>query len=91
MKKTVLIFTFLFLIVSVCSAETVYLKSGSSVKGKIVERTAGQVTIDANGMTLTYDEAEIDHDHVATEVLVFHQERVTAEGERAGWRLQFLE
>ena len=60
MKKIILIFTFLFLIASVCSAETIYLKNGRAIKGKIVEKKEGQVKIDANGMMLTYYVDEID-------------------------------
>ncbi|MCX5681311.1 MAG: DUF2059 domain-containing protein [Candidatus Omnitrophica bacterium] len=61
MKKIILVLAVFFLMSSLCSAETVYLKSGKAIKGKVVERAEGQVTIDANGMMLTYDEAEIDH------------------------------
>lgn len=60
MKKIVFISMFLFLATSLCSAETIYLKSGRAVKGDIVEKTADQITINANGMTLTYYADEID-------------------------------
>jgi hypothetical protein len=60
MKKIAFIFTFLFLIVSLCSADTLYLKSGRIVKGDILEKTEDQIKINANGLTLTYYADEVD-------------------------------
>ena len=54
MKNIVWTVALLFLSVSLCSAESIYLKSGRVVQGEIVEKTANQITIKANGMSLTY-------------------------------------
>ena len=45
---------------SLCFAETVYLKNGSVVKGKILEKTDDQIEIDSNGIALTYYADEIE-------------------------------
>jgi len=60
MKKSIFIFGCLFFIASICRAETIYLKSGRVVKGDIVEKTADQIKINANGITLTYYADEVD-------------------------------
>ncbi|NTV28642.1 MAG: DUF2059 domain-containing protein [Candidatus Omnitrophica bacterium] len=41
-------------------AATVYLKNGSSVSGKLLERTADNVKIEVSGVTLTYYNDELD-------------------------------
>jgi len=60
MKKIFFVFMFFFLMISICSAETVFLKSGRVIKGDILEKTATQIKINANGMTLTYYMDEVD-------------------------------
>jgi hypothetical protein len=60
MKRIISIVAFLFLSVSLCFADSIYLKSGRVVEGTIVERTAEQIKINANGMSLTYYADEVD-------------------------------
>ena len=59
--RRILIFTFLFLFYY-CSAEaeTVSLKSGKSVVGKIVEKTEKYLKIDMEGIPITYYSDEIE-------------------------------
>ncbi len=70
MKNIVWTVALLFLSVSLCSAESIYLKSGRVVQGEIVEKTANQITIKANGMSLTYYADEIDRIEGAPEPLL---------------------
>ena len=59
MKK----FFFCCLFLALCSssfAAKVVLKDGSTVEGKILERTANSVKLDMNGFTITYYNDEID-------------------------------
>ena len=60
MKRITLTLMFSFFITSICFADTIYLKSGRVVKGEILEKTANQIKINANGMTLTYYADEVD-------------------------------
>lgn len=53
-KKTILsIFCVLFF-VSLCHGETIYLKNGNKIEGKIVEQTDRFIRVDISGVTLTY-------------------------------------
>jgi hypothetical protein len=53
MKNTIFLIFSLFLI-SICNAETVYLKNGKSVSGRILEKTDKYIKIDFQGVPLTY-------------------------------------
>ena len=53
MKRIVVIFIFLCFTFSVY-AETIILKTGKKVEGKIIERTEGYVKVDLQGVPLTY-------------------------------------
>jgi hypothetical protein len=58
MKKIVLVMVCL-MFCSVSHAATVSLKNGSTVSGRIIERTADAVKLDVSGVTLTYYNDEI--------------------------------
>lgn len=60
MKKIVLFFIFIF-IASPLFAETIMLKSGKSIEGKILERTDKSIKIDFYGVVLNYFLDEIDN------------------------------
>ena len=53
MKKYALALIFLFLCFP-CLADTIILKSGKTVEGKIVERTDTSIKVDIGGVALTY-------------------------------------
>jgi hypothetical protein len=50
----------MFLASGIASADTVRLKNGNVVEGKVIERTADMVKMDIGGVTLTYYADEID-------------------------------
>ena len=50
----------MFLVSGVAAADTVRLKNGNVVEGKIIERNADMVKMDIGGVTLTYYADEID-------------------------------
>jgi len=61
MKKRIISIQLAFIFFSsICWAETIYLKNGTKVEGKIVEKTEQQVKVDISGITLTYFTDEID-------------------------------
>lgn len=60
MKRILTIFISLMSIPSICLADTVYLKSGRTVTGNIIERSDKQIKVDTNGITLTYYMDEVD-------------------------------
>lgn len=60
MKKIVFFCICLILFVSSAFADTITLKSGKQVEGKILEKTAESVKIDFQGVELTYFLDEID-------------------------------
>ncbi|MBF0485842.1 MAG: DUF2059 domain-containing protein [Candidatus Omnitrophica bacterium] len=60
MKKFVFLLAF-FLISGQAWSATVFLKNGSSVAGKVVERTKDAVKLDVSGVSITYYNDEIDH------------------------------
>jgi len=66
MKKYVFFVMFL-LAAAAAGAETVYLKSGVKVAGKIVEKSDASVLIDVGGATVTYYKDEIDRIDDATD------------------------
>jgi len=47
-------------LVSIASAETIYLKNGRSVTGTIVEKTDRQIKVEIDGFPLTYYLDEVD-------------------------------
>jgi hypothetical protein len=59
MKKYVFFALFLFA-AAAAGAETVYLKSGVKVAGKITEKTDNSVVVDIGGASVTYYKDEID-------------------------------
>jgi len=59
-KIIIFVYCIFLLFSSPCRAETIYLKSGIKVEGKIVEKTDQQVKVDISGITLTYFADEID-------------------------------
>ena len=65
MKRKVFIFfdivILLFLLISYSFAETITLKSGRTVKGKVIEKTNKYVKIDFQGVSLTYFLDEIEN------------------------------
>ncbi len=58
--KKFLFFTMFLLVAASAGAETVYLKSGATATGKIVEKNDKSVVIDIGGATVTYYNDEID-------------------------------
>jgi len=54
MKKAIISVLGILLLSSFCFAETVYLKSGKTIEGKILEKTDKYVKIDFEGVVLTY-------------------------------------
>ncbi|MFA5059573.1 MAG: DUF2059 domain-containing protein [Candidatus Omnitrophota bacterium] len=60
LKKTSLILFFSFLICLPSFAETIYLKNGKTINGKITEKTNTQVKINVNGIGITYYADEIE-------------------------------
>lgn len=61
MKKEIIFLYFVLpLLNSTCFAETIYLKNGTKIEGRIVEKSEQQVKVDIRGMTLTYFTDEID-------------------------------
>lgn len=60
MKKSVLLFCAFFLMTSLCFAETIYLKNGRVIKGTIVQKTDDQITVNSNGIELTYFADEVE-------------------------------
>ena len=59
MKKNLLVLI-LLMIPCLVFGETVYLKSGKKVEGKIVDKGADYIKVDMGGMTLTYYQEDID-------------------------------
>lgn len=59
-KKLSFILFFCFYITAFSSAETVYLKSGKVMEGKIIEKTEKYIKMDYYGVELTYWMDEID-------------------------------
>lgn len=44
---------------TVCFAETIYLKNGTKLEGRVLEKTDKKIKVDANGVTLNYDIEEV--------------------------------
>ena len=61
MKKFQYILILYFLFGSVSFADTIYLKSGRKIEGKIVERADEKARIDFQGTVLTFWADEIEH------------------------------
>ncbi|TRZ47765.1 hypothetical protein D4Q80_04710 [bacterium] len=59
MKKTIL-FVLMFFTANLLFAETIKLKSGSTVEAKILEKTGQYIKVDFQGITLTYFLDEIE-------------------------------
>lgn len=59
--KKILFFTVFLLAAASAGAETIYLKSGVTATGKIVDQNDTSVVIDIGGATVTYYKDEIDH------------------------------
>ncbi|MEW6008838.1 MAG: hypothetical protein AB1629_04305 [Candidatus Omnitrophota bacterium] len=60
MKKIYFIFVFFTIFVPLCFADTIYLKSGKEVKGKIIEESDKYVRVEVNGIILRYYLDEIN-------------------------------
>lgn len=60
MKKTITLACLAVLTTSLCFAETVYLKNGKKISGKIVEQNEQQLRIDVSGVKITYFTDEIE-------------------------------
>jgi uncharacterized protein len=60
MRKLFFIFIFVVLLSGISSAETVYLKGGEKIDGKITTQTSDQIKIEVNGVARTYYMDEID-------------------------------
>jgi len=61
MKKRIISIHLAFIFFSsICWAETIYLRNGIKVEGKVVEKNDQQVKVDISGITLTYFADEID-------------------------------
>jgi len=60
-KKIFTLFLILFFISSLAFAETVVLKSGKTVEGKIIEKTDKYIVIEIQGVPLTYFFDDIDN------------------------------
>lgn len=58
--KIILIFIFFALISYTSFAEILYLKNGKKIEGKILEREDDHVTVDYQGVKITYGVGEID-------------------------------
>ena len=59
-KKIIVTVGILFLLSSIGSAETIYLKNGKKIQGQIIEKTDKNVKINIQGVTLTYFSDEIE-------------------------------
>ena len=60
MKRTVVLIIISFFIgVTAVRAETIFLKNGTKVQGQIIEKTEKGVKVNVKGVTLTYDDGEI--------------------------------
>ncbi len=57
--RNFLIFIFLILLSTSVYAETINLKNGQTITGKILEKDAQSIKVDSNGMTMTYYMDEI--------------------------------
>jgi hypothetical protein len=60
MKKIIFLLAVFLMMNSLCFAETIYLKNGRVIEGKILEKTDDQIEIDSNGIALTYYADEIE-------------------------------
>ena len=60
MKRIILLVTLAILSTSLCWAETIYLKNGKKITGKIVEQDDQQLKVDVSGVKITYFKDEID-------------------------------
>lgn len=61
LRKTTILIVSVWLVCPFSFAETVYLKSGKKVEGKIIEKTNGYISIDFHGVTLRYDNDQISY------------------------------
>ncbi|HOW35556.1 MAG TPA: DUF2059 domain-containing protein [Candidatus Omnitrophota bacterium] len=59
-KKMVSFACCLFLLTGICSAETIYLKSGKKIQGQISERDAKKIKVSVSGINMTYYLDEIE-------------------------------
>ena len=60
MKKILTIVCLLVLTSSLCWAETVYLKNGKKITGKVVQQDDQQIKVDVSGVMVTYFTDEVD-------------------------------
>src|SRR5690242_2622366 len=60
MKRIIALACVAILSTSLCFAETVYLKNGKKITGKIVQQDDQQLKIDVSGVKITYFTDEID-------------------------------
>ena len=58
--KTIILGVMFLAAATSAGAETIYLKSGTTVNGRITEKTDTSVTVDVGGATATYYQDEID-------------------------------
>lgn len=54
MRRLFLLIGLMFLITSFCSAETIVLKSGKTIEGKIIKRTDRSIKVEVSGVPITY-------------------------------------
>jgi hypothetical protein len=52
--KTFIPILLIFFIAPLCFAETIVLKSGKTIEGKLIEKTDEHIKIDFQGVPLTY-------------------------------------
>jgi hypothetical protein len=70
MRACLLVLVVACMFCGVAQAETVRLKNGNTVEGKVIERTADGVKIDIGGVTLTYYSDEIESIDAAAQTAV---------------------
>lgn len=62
LKKIIICPIFLFFIISLSSAETVYLKDGKTVEGKIIEKTDKYIKVEVSGVPVTFFNDQLQED-----------------------------
>ena len=76
LRKIILFIVSVWIVCPFSFAETVYLKSGKKVEGKIIEKAGNYITIDFYGVTLKYDNDQISYisnDTAAAAVAAKHE------------------
>ncbi len=68
MKKAFFLFAALFLTIP-CFSDTIFLKTGQKISGKILEKTDEKIRIEVDGVPLTYWPESIDYVSVEGEVV----------------------